>query len=282
MSVMARVGRVVGAVGGVVVDGVRAALPRRAIRQVVSALPLDALRASAAGRYLAEQGRRLDLYHPTTIITLRVDLTQSSALLRDTDRRELEARGLRLAPLDAAALAPLVRWLAVEAPARVAHAERRVAAGCRGYVLYEHDAVVGCVYFAPGRDGAGSAHPDLEWLELSPQARELYTYDYYVSDRARGVGRLFVRAVQAAQAAEGFVGAYGYVYADNTAALWLYRTTGWREVSRRVEHRMFRRLLLIGREVYVIDWRRTPSRVHLVRLSPGLAARLDAAIRPRA
>jgi hypothetical protein len=252
------------------------------MRRAVSALPLDAVRGSAAGRFVAEQSRRLDLYHPTTIITLSVDLTQASALLRDADRRELEARALRLAPLDAESLAPLVRWLAVEAPARVAHAEARLAAGCRGYVLFEHDAVVGCVYFAPGDDGARGSHPDLEWLELAPRARELYTYDYFVSDRARGVGRLFVRAVQSAQAAEGFVGAYGYVYADNTAALWLYRTTGWREVSRRVEHRVFRRLLLIGRQVYVIDWRRTPSRVHLVRLSSGLAERLDAAMRSRA
>lgn len=279
MSVVARFGRAV----GVVVDGVLAAVPRRALRQAASALPLDALRASAAGRYLDAQRRRLDLYHPTTIITLRVDLTQPSARLRDADRRELEARALRLAAIDAETYPALHRWLTAEAPARVAHAERRYAQRCPGFVLFEQDAVVGCVYFAPGGDGAArDVHPDLEWLELCPRTDEVYTYDYFVSDRARGVGRLFVRAVQAAQAAEGFVGAYGYVYADNTAALWLYRTTGWREVSRRVEHRVLRRLLLIGREVYVIDWRRTPARVHVVRLSPGVAARLDAAMRPRA
>lgn len=197
-----------------------------------------------------EDELRHRLYEPNRqLVLLRVDLTEPKHRLREKDR----APEFRLVPFQASELPRLRTLLERTEPARLPTLSARLAQGVRGFVAEEGGAPVGYVFFVPGSDDASEVvHADLHWLPMRPSASEVYTFDYWLSDAARGRGNLFARSVQEAQHQLGFTASYGYVEATNTSALWLYRTVGWRELGRVTEHRLLRRISVIEERVYLV------------------------------
>jgi GNAT superfamily N-acetyltransferase len=120
-----------------------------------------------------------------------------------------------------------------------------------GFVAEHRGVVVGYVFWTEGTDDRSLlVHPDLHWLGVRPARHEIYAFDYYLAPPARGLGGAFVRSVQEAHHRMGYTAAYGCVFQSNRAALWLYRTTGWREVHRVTEHRFLSRFALVGHTLY--------------------------------
>jgi GNAT superfamily N-acetyltransferase len=202
------------------------------------------------------------------ILLLKVDLTNPKNRLRPRDQN----KNFRLLPFDKTTLPPLLEILKKHEPWRVAAARRRYLEGARGFVAEHNGRIVGHVFFVEGTDHGPHRliHSDLRWLGLHPKRGELYTFDYFVIEPERGLGQLFARSVQDEQHRLGYTAAYGWVLQSNRAALWLYRTIGWVDVGRVVEHRLFTRWVVVGRTLY---WMRAHSRMPIVELPSLLTPR---------
>lgn len=207
--------------------------------------------AKAAAERVVEKGR--------AVVLLSVDLTEQNNLLREKDRAAMAAESLSLTSFDRTSLPRVREMLEKEAPERIASAEARLLQGMSGFVFEKHGAVIGYVFWVPGADDPRVlVHRDLEWLGLEPKHDEVYVFDYFVPENARGHTSLLVRAVQAEHAALGFKKAYGYVYLANRPALWTYRTTGWKEIGRIEEHRILNKVAVVKGQLYWMHaWSRT-------------------------
>lgn len=191
-------------------------------------------------------------------ICLRVDLDEPKNHLRPRDLED----PVELLPFDAVVLPRLLDMLQVHAPELVERVRKRYLEGMQGFVAQHAGEPIGYVFYTPGSDDPERiVHPDLSWLPIRPSAREVYAFDYFLREDARGRGASFVRAVQQEQAALGYRASYGYVYAHNRPALWLYRTTGWKESARVPETRVFNKLALVDGRIY---WMHAHSRARLV------------------
>lgn len=190
---------------------------------------------------------RTRLVEDRTVLVLRVDLTDAKNHVRPTDRTS----ELVLEPLDARTLPRLIAVLARHEPWRVGLVRQRWFEGARGFVAVHRGDVVGYVLWVEGSDHPHRVvHSDLTWLGVHADRGELYVFDYFLLERARGLGAAFARLVQQRHAKMGFTAAYGWVLASNRAALWLYRTTGWTEVRRLEERRWLSRLAAIDDVIY--------------------------------
>jgi GNAT superfamily N-acetyltransferase len=220
-----------------------------------------------------EAGARLIDAH-RELIVLEVDLTDPRNHSRARDARD----ATRIVPFDRESLPRLLEALERHAPQLVERVRARFLEGMLGFVAEDaqRGEVLGYTFYTPGGDaGARLAHRDLGWLGLTVGPGEVYAFDYFVVEHARGRGAAFVRAVQEEQARLGYAKAYGYVYAANRAALWLYRTTGWREVSRIEEHRLLTRLALVDGTLY---WMYARGRTPVGRLPAPLAGLAERAL----
>lgn len=202
-----------------------------------------------------------------SILVLRVDLSNPQNRLRP---RDLVADGFRLLPFDRAVLPRLLDAVQSHEPHRAETIRTRFLEGARGFVAEHRGEIAGHVFFTGGTGHSGRiVHSDLRWLGPSPHEDELYAFDYFLVPSKRGLGARFARAVQEEQWRMGFRGAYGYVFGDNTPAVWLYRTTGWVEVSRFTERRVLSRFVLVGETVY---WRHPHARSPLLTISKGVGS----------
>lgn len=183
------------------------------------------------------------------IILLRVDLTNPKNRLRSRD----EKAGFRLHDLTPELVPRIEEVLRATEPARVPNLTDRLAQGMSGLVGELDGEIIGYVFYRAGSDDPSDRiHPDLDWLPLAPRSNDVYTFDYFIPERHRGLGNLFARAVQDRQHRDGFVASYGYVYAQNRAALWLYRTIGWKEIGRVVEHKILIKLALVEDRLFYV------------------------------
>lgn len=181
------------------------------------------------------------------ILALRVDLTDPKNRSRPKDKDD----AFRLLPFDLRTLPRIIEVVEKHDPWRTAAVRRRYFEGARGFVAEYQGEIVGYVFYVEGTDHPHRAvHTDLHWLGVKPTRGELYAFDYFLIEPARGIGAKFVRAVQDEHFRLGYTATYGWVLSTNRAALWLYRTTGWTEVSRVVEHRIFARWVLVGETMY--------------------------------
>lgn len=205
----------------------------------------------AGARSLARDLGQRVIDRDRTVLLLRVDLTDAAHLLRPRELATIEEQGLRLLPFDESQRQRVIELLEKSEPARIESVRVRLLQGASGFVFERAGEVTGYVFWVPGSDDPRQrVHRDLEWLGIQPAADEVYVFDYFVPEHARGHSGLWVRAVQAEHAALGFRAAYGYVYQANRPALWLYRTTGWKEVGKVVEHRVLNKVALVGGTVY--------------------------------
>ena len=193
---------------------------------------------------------KLRAYQPNRqLVLLRVELEPPAHRLRPRDADP----AFRVLPFGPAELPRLRSLLERTEPARLPTLEARLSQGARGFVAEDGGEAIGYVFFVPGSaDETEIVHADLHWLPMRPKAGEVYTFDYWLADSARGRGNLFARSVQEAQHALGYSASLGYVEATNTSALWLYRTIGWKEIGRVVETRVLRKLSLFDDRLYLI------------------------------
>lgn len=196
---------------------------------------------------LAVEAGEFAVSAPSEAICLKVDLTNPKNHLRP---RDLKDPG-EILPFDRDSLPELLDMLRSHAPEQVQRVKKRYLEGMMGFVCKYAGEVIGYVFYTPGtNDPERWVHPDLNWLPIRPTADEVYAFDYYIREDARGRGATFVRAVQQEQAAMGYTASFGYVYAHNRPALWLYRTTGWKEAARVGEKRILNKLALVDGRVF--------------------------------
>jgi GNAT superfamily N-acetyltransferase len=112
-----------------------------------------------------------------------------------------------------------------------------LAAGRRGFVIGASDEVAGYYWWVD----AGTSHPHPERLGIRLGPRDAYGYDFFLGEEHRGGGRgtAALHGVETALAARGYERLWGYVWADNRPARWLYATRGYEETVR-VHLRRFR------------------------------------------
>ncbi|MCB9645998.1 MAG: hypothetical protein H6730_05270 [Deltaproteobacteria bacterium] len=223
-----------------------------ALSKVLAQVRQEGLGPGLKGAALAARDR---LDHSREAICLRVDLTDPRHHLRPRDHGIVQIR-----PFDRSTLPALLDMLA---PAQRERVRQRFLEGVLGFVAFDpKGAVIGYTFFVPGSDDPlRVVHPDLTWLPVRPTAREVYAFDYFLDEQARGAGGPFVRAVQEEQHHMGYTASYGYVYADNRAAAWLYRTTGWKETARVKERRLLGKVALVDGAAY---WMHPHSRTRVL------------------
>lgn len=203
--------------------------------------PKDGLKSIVddAKTYVVDDGREA--------ICLKVDLTNPKNHLRPRD----EAKPVTIRPFDRDTLPGLLDMLQTKAPSERDRVRQRYLEGMLGFLAYVDEEIIGYVFYTPGSDDPERIiHPDLTWLPIRPRATEVYAFDYFLQEEARGRGATFVRAVQQEQSRLGYTASFGYVYAHNRPALWLYRTTGWKEAGRVAETRILNKLALVDRTVF--------------------------------
>ena len=215
----------------------------RAIEAVVEKGPREGLRFvwDRAKTYVVDEGREL--------VLLRVDLTEAKNRVRDRDKKD----GFRLIDLEPSTVGRVQDMLQKTAPARIPNVEDRLAQGMSGLIGEQDGEVIGYVFYRGGSDDMSArVHPDLDWIPFSPKKDEIYTFDYFIPEAKRGLGNLLARSVQERQHELGYVASYGYVYADNRAALWLYRTIGWKEIGRIREQKLLLKFALVEDRLFFI------------------------------
>lgn len=215
----------------------------------------------AAAASILDDARRRVVDTDREVICLKVDLTEPKNRLRKRDRKD----PVEIRAFDRETLPALLEMTATHAPELTERVRKRYLEGMLGFVAYEGGEVVGYTFYTPGHGGPGlpPVHPDLTWLPIEPTPDEVYSFDYFVREDARGIGARFVRAVQEEQFRLGYTAAYGYVFASNRPAAWLYRTTGWKEHARVVEHRVLGKVAIVDRTLY---WMHPHSRTPVVSL----------------
>jgi GNAT superfamily N-acetyltransferase len=203
------------------------------------------VRAALEQTFARAKGYAHDERH---ILVLRVDLTDPKNRLRAKDKTDGDFRVL---PFDRDTLPRILEVVEKHEPWRAAATRKRYFEGARGFAAEYKGEIVGYVFYVEGTDTPHrQIHTDLHWLGLSPKRGELYAFDYFLIEPARGIGARFVRAVQDEHYRLGYTATYGWVLSTNRAALWLYRTTGWTEISRVIEHRLFARWVFVGDILY--------------------------------
>lgn len=180
-------------------------------------------------------------------ICLRVDLDDPKNHPKPRDHED----PVEVLPFDRQTLPLLLDMLQLHAPEQMERVRKRYLEGMLGFVARHAGELIGYVFYTPGsNDPERLVHPDLVWLPIRPTADEVYAFDYFLREDARGRGATFVRAVQQEQHLMGYTASYGYVYAHNRPALWLYRTTGWKEAARVGEKRILNKLAVVEGRIY--------------------------------
>lgn len=84
-------------------------------------------------------------------------------------------------------------------------------------------------------------HPDLKWLRVACEKRDVYIWDTYVTKEARrgGVGSYLISLSLHRLRERGVSRVYGYVVADNRPALFLYKVFRFSELKRLKVDRFF-------------------------------------------
>lgn len=107
--------------------------------------------------------------------------------------------------------------------------------GYRAFAVLKDREVVGDLWYATPQNSKKSViHPDLEWLDIELGKDNVYATDTYVTHEERGnyIAHILWNYALGRFREKGFNKVYGYVWADNIPALWLYRVLKFRDVKR--------------------------------------------------
>lgn len=183
------------------------------------------------------------------VILLSLDLGHPKA---HRQPGELEKFRFELRPFGPETMPGVVEILERSEPSRIDQVRLRLESRTPGFVTLEEGRVIGYVFYeenTPDRP----PHPDLEWLGMRLRDKEVYSFDSFVPPELRGRGVAMFRATYQALFEKGYKAARGYVFSSNTAALWSYRLTGWKEDARILEHRILGRFAVVGGVVYRLN-----------------------------
>jgi GNAT superfamily N-acetyltransferase len=104
-----------------------------------------------------------------------------------------------------------------------------VAAGFHGFVAWRDDRLAGYYWWVAEEDP--TPHPDLRDLGLGIELEpgDVYGTDFYLLDEFRGSGTAadFLCKIEKSLCDRGYRRLWGYVDAENRAALWAYRRRGY-------------------------------------------------------
>lgn len=146
----------------------------------------------------------------------------------------------------------LVEMLKASEPWRIDAVLDRQKRGIPGFVAVENGEVVGYFYYEYP-DPQRAPHPDFEWLGMTLEPGDVYTFDGYIPVALRGRGTHMFRLAYEKLIERGFTRVRGYVYAWEKAALFTYRVMGWRQVGRMFEHRIAGRWVVVDRVLYKLN-----------------------------
>lgn len=110
-----------------------------------------------------------------------------------------------------------------------------LAQGYASFAVTRGGEVLGDMWYAGRADSAATAlHPDLAMLEIDPGKDGVYLWDTYVNEAERSTNvALSLLSLSLHKLREnGFSRAYGYVWADNRPAHFVYRIFKFKELKR--------------------------------------------------
>jgi hypothetical protein len=118
---------------------------------------------------------------------------------------------------------------------------RRLKASCNlqkgllGFGLLKDGKIIGDLwYYSPAYCAGSPEHKDLKRLGLSLRDTDVYGFDMFLNPENRGhnASTYFQGSWLLALRDRGVENAYGYYWADNTAALWVHRILKWKELDK--------------------------------------------------
>jgi hypothetical protein len=107
--------------------------------------------------------------------------------------------------------------------------------GLRGFGLLKDGKIIADLwYYSPAFSRGSPEHKDLKWLGLSLHDNDVYGFDMFLNPENRGhnASTYFQGSWLLSLRDRGVENAYGYYWADNTAALWVHRILKWKELGR--------------------------------------------------
>jgi ribosomal protein S18 acetylase RimI-like enzyme len=184
---------------------------------------LESSRAKGVGSTLGDV-----CYRSRLGIVLENDLTSLGPRIEPAPEADLEFLQVYDSNFDHLALKYGLRSRYLKALKNLAHGYSSFAVSRRGEVL-------GDMWYAGHRGRNGTPlHPDLEWLKIDPAGQGVYLWDTYVNEEERSnSAAIYLLSFSLHCLRErGFSRAYGYVWADNKQARFLYRIFRFREIKR--------------------------------------------------
>jgi ribosomal protein S18 acetylase RimI-like enzyme len=114
-------------------------------------------------------------------------------------------------------------------------AKQKLAKGYRCFVVHREMQVQAELWFTGnGTEARINQHPDLKWLEIRLGRNSVYTNDLFIipSEQGTSLAALLWQFAIEELRKKKIREIIGYVWADNFAALWLYRTLRFKEIGR--------------------------------------------------
>jgi GNAT superfamily N-acetyltransferase len=114
--------------------------------------------------------------------------------------------------------------------------------GFHGFGIVDGREIVGDIWYCdPFGADKSFVHPDLLWLGIECQKKQVYSFDMFLAPQKRGhnyafyLQNYFLHHLKE----RNFSKVYGYFWADNIPALWVHRQIKWKELRRVRSHRFF-------------------------------------------
>lgn len=123
--------------------------------------------------------------------------------------------------------------------------------GYRAIVIKRGNDVLGDIWYATKTNSSVEPiHPDMGWLNLSAQSKDVYLFAMFLDPKERGNGMAAYLQYNALflLKKKGFEKSYGYFTAGNIPALWVHRLLKWKEIKK-VYTRRFIRRWVVGEEI---------------------------------
>ncbi len=110
-----------------------------------------------------------------------------------------------------------------------------VKKGYETFVFIRNNEIIGDCWFAISLEADKKLlHPDIKLFGIKPVQKSAYMFDMYVKPEERGtaVTNSILKYAYSNFTERGITKVYTYVMADNTPAIWMVRTLGFKELGK--------------------------------------------------
>jgi len=125
--------------------------------------------------------------------------------------------------------------------------------GFNAFLATVNDEIIGYYWWTDNRILPINNHPHLIRYGISLMDNEVYTFDIFILPKHRGSGNAveFLTTIWLRLKEQGFQKIYGWVFADNKQARWLYRLMGYKEGKVIKSYRILKLISITDNKIFI-------------------------------